>query len=86
MSLNLHRAVTLEKTAGWLQDGMTILAMKSNWRLRFEYDEWAIQWNPLWMREIELAEFQQNRHIQRLKADVQMREGEDEEIRMRDWV
>jgi len=36
------------------------------------------------MREIELAKFQQNRLMQRLEADVQMREGEDGEIRMRD--
>ena len=80
------RAIKLEKTVGWLLFGYTALNTKVRNYSIPEADKKKIQENPLWRREIELAEFQQKRHIQRLEADVQMREGEDGEIRMRDRV
>jgi len=41
-----------------------------------EEDEEAIQQNPLWTREIELAETQQKRHLERVEAGAPMRGGE----------
>ena len=46
-------------------------------QLGFKGYEQTIQQNPLWMREIELAEAQQKRHLERAKAGAPMRNGED---------
>ena len=53
------------------------------WESLSEEDRKRIRQNPLWMREIGLAEFQQKRHLERVKAGAPMREGDDEEIRAR---
>ena len=49
-----------------------------------EEDEEAIQQNPLWAREIKLAELQRKRYEKRRRTGAPMREGEDKEIRARD--
>ena len=76
--------VRREKTAGWLLGGKTILEMRIDGRSISEKIKQKIRRNPLWARETRLTEFQQKRHLLRLEAGTQMREGEDEEIRMGD--
>jgi len=45
-------AIRLEKTAGWLLGGKTILEAKIDRRSVSEEDRERIQQNPLWVREI----------------------------------
>ena len=51
-------AVTYEKTAGWLLEGKTITNVKMGKRAASEEDWELILQNPLWTREIRLAEHQ----------------------------
>ena len=73
-------AVRFEKTVGWLLDGKTILEAKIGWRSLSEEDKEKIQQNPLWAREIKLAELQQKRHLERVEAGAPMRDGENAPI------
>ena len=59
---NILTAVGREKTVGWLLEGETILEMRIDGRSISEESKQEIQQNPLWVREIRLAEFQQKRH------------------------
>jgi len=63
---NIIAAIRLEKTAGWLSRGKTILEAKIYWKSLSEEDKERIQQNPLWEREIGLAETQQKRYEARL--------------------
>ena len=56
-------AIRLEKTAGWLLDGKTILEAEIGRRQKslFEAERRQIQRNPLWKREVQLAESQRER-------------------------
>ena len=51
-------AIRREKTAGWLYEGNSILVVEFGLHSLSEEDRQAIQHNPLWMREIELARAQ----------------------------
>ena len=55
---NVPVAVGFEKTAGWLLLDKTIANAELGWHLVHKKDKSGIQKNPLWMKEIELAEFQ----------------------------
>ena len=62
-SADLVAAIRLEKTAGWLLDGKTILEAEIGRRQKslFEAERRQIQRNPLWKREVQLAESQRER-------------------------
>ena len=45
-------AIRLEKTAGWLLYGNTILKARIGWESVSEESKQKIQQNPLWAREI----------------------------------
>ena len=71
-------AIRLEKTAGWLREGKTILEARMICSSVSEKDKQKLQHNPLWMREIELAETQQKRRKERHNAERQMHEEFEE--------
>ncbi len=81
---DIIKAIRFEKTVGWLLGGNTILEAEIDWWLVSEEDKERIQQNPLWTREIKLAELQQKRYEERRRTGAPMRDGEDMEILARD--
>ena len=63
-------AVQFEKTAGWLMNGKSITHVMIDERKLSKENQLRISQNPLWRREIELAEYQQRRHEEIHPPDI----------------